>query len=488
MSWVSFLPWYLVWAAVVLSSLDMLEESFQQRKAAHPKSTGFGSSVSEAPAWRNTSIAKSARVVRGRRYPAARRTRRFRPSRRSLLSKYSGFPCLSPVLAKGGWLFVQIGLAVMCCAVAFHFSLIGVVTDCHGPTPSSALVVHSSTSLAEASLSRPLIAASWIVSKTHGRSFWALCISRDCSSPFERKFLSRSTQLRRLWGRRVLLTVPFFQRFRRVGEASHPGPYQYGGSSSSLPGPGPPTVRQGDTTLQIGGLGGFDDPQADIWEEEFSPLSFSNMAVHAGDGSEAVLTLPGPSHGLSQDRLRGVLDQEPHTVGSPASDAQAGPLGDLEWNARLDGVGLTRFGMSPAEIAYRWQARQEADRAEELYLDLEKQWSHLEADSPFQTHTLPISSLIDGHEGRQLSKTCVCTCKPEVESDAKKAAKWRARQRQAREVSSASVAELTSVPCKTDLAHMLHISSHSGGGGSSSPSGEQGRPKRASRIPKILDI
>ena len=307
--------------------------------------------------------------------------------------------------------------------------------------------------------------------------FQSRCSPEDISSPSDQcvRSLLWHNQVWGPWRRGFLLTIFFFLRFRRIGEASNPGPFRYGGSSSSLFGIEPPSIAQGNTALHSGCFSNFDDPEAGIWEDEFSPLDYECIAEHRVAGSEAAPVVPG------------ALGQWPQTAAPSSPEAHSDPLGGLGWDTRQSEVGPTRLGMSSAEIAYRWQAKQEADRVAESNLELEKQWSHLDAGHSSQCYVWPKSSLTAGLEDLQQSKTYICKWKPEVESDSKKAAKWRERQRKARAEHSPASAGLADSALTNGLVDKLCIS-HSEGSACSSPLRAQGRPKRASRKPKILDI
>ena len=253
-------------------------------------------------------------------------------------------------------------------------------------------------------------------------------------------------------GRLAILVTFFFVPVRRVGEASNPGPYAYGGSSGSHGiGHKVSTCEERDKEQ----LHSSSDPRA-TWSEEG-------------------LAQPTSSGPLRWPQAQGYLTAPPIEVhqDSPVMD-------DLEFNALLDEVGLTRHGISPAEVAYRWQAKQDAERMAAECIELDRQWEHLEASTPH----LPVPE----YPFEQLASARGWV--PPAEIDPKKAAKWRARKRRA-----GGVPHSDSVDKQHDdaaylgehelLAKAAPEANHSA---DSCNTSVKSRPRRATRKSKILDL
>ena len=191
---------------------------------------------------------------------------------------------------------------------------------------------------------------------------------------------------------------------------------------------------------------------------------------------------PTVSHALGRHKsvasadgeVRRALDEQVEQIPTD----QGHVFSDLDWNAKPDEVGLTRFGMSPAEIAYRWQAKQEAERVAAECRELEQQWARLDACHSSQQ---PAALVTD-----TLAQTC--TWRPVAETNPKKAAKWRSRERKKREEEPClQDNELPGTPMGLDLAAVLQSSAQCEDSEGSSGA-VRARPQRASRKCKILRI
>ena len=153
---------------------------------------------------------------------------------------------------------------------------------------------------------------------------------------------------------------------------------------------------------------------------------------------------------------------------------------DLDWNAMLDEVGLTRFGISPAEVAYRWQAKQDAERLAAECREYDRQWACLEA----------CQECPSGPEPPPVEVVRTSSWKPMIETDIKKAAKWRARLRRSSEGEHSTCGDRDGKsPGSLDVPIPLACATSQAPEDSGScPRPGRTRPFRASRKSKVLDI
>ena len=156
-------------------------------------------------------------------------------------------------------------------------------------------------------------------------------------------------------------------------------------------------------------------------------------------------------------------------------------MDDLEWNRALDSIGSPRQGLSPEEIAYRWNQKQEADRLAAEWCTYERLWESNEEPS-----VLP-----QREETGELGLAEVRRFAPPIENDPKKAAKWRRKARLKLSSSAASgepkmveegVASNCAVPAVEPDASQVDLLENCG------KSRASRRPTRGSRRSKALSV
>ena len=318
-------------------------------------------------------------------------------------------------------------------------------------------------------------------------------LPRDTTLSPRRRACPRPSTLGKKASRDLSIVAFVFLQVRRVGEADNPGPFQYGGGTSSGSGSGfsAGAAEQCRWPGQAFRGGSLSDPNGEAWEEEPTP---PHLVVPGEEGNRSIMplyaeaaaepTVPVCQNGYmagitSNFDMSSRIDSCAYEC-SPVSD-DGKIFSDFDWNTKLDELGLTRFGMSPAEIAYRWQEKQQAERLASEWADFEQQWRSLEASPALLKPVCPETEL--------LAQTT--TWIPVAETNHKKAANWRSRERRRREaVPNTPIDDPPSTQTAPVLLEVQHDSSAQGEG-----EGEVGgtaaarvRPARASRKNKVLDI
>ena len=274
----------------------------------------------------------------------------------------------------------------------------------------------------------------------------------------------RTTPMKRL--AIVLAATVFFQEFRRVGEASNPGPYLYGGATSSATDSNAVGVAS-EKAVPLATAAhrrGLDDLEGDQWEEE---IEVSRSSLNDPDGGvweqEPIEMFgfgdaPGmpcevEAEGLHMDAdgVVGDLEWEPpgpcansgysHIISLPQDhpeapwnqqdfiEEHAEPWDDLKWNLYMN-----QLEDVPSQVAF-----QEARERARLWEEFQKPKATPVAISSEKSSANSQPTVV--HNGAIMLNE---VWKPKPENSQRKTAKWRNAQR--RRLRAADE-EADEVPC-----------------------------------------
>ena len=205
----------------------------------------------------------------------------------------------------------------------------------------------------------------------------------------------------------------FLVQHRRVGEATNPGPYTYGGATSSgvpsaLVGESQADAEAGD--VMVGGAALMNSGQPYSW----------GGPVTAWDDRQA--------HWAGLDESKGPPGREDEVID------------DETWNKYLDNIVTTRGGMSPAEVAYDWSVKQQQEAWSKEWADFERELGGPACgpacDKPSVSREAEPSCC-----NQELSQAR--RWRPPIEADSKKAAKWRKRMLKIRDAETSVAAAVS---------------------------------------------
>ena len=286
--------------------------------------------------------------------------------------------------------------------------------------------------------------------------------------------------------------------WRRIGEAKNPGPYYWGGASSSASGAG---GQQAVDAVALRGLvrepthaaAGharqhcrFDDPDDWTFAEEGSTALGRTADVPAGGN---LLTAGKvefhPSHPGAGGAAETYSPRSPEPADYEVCLAEDGEVvDDAVWNRYLDTICAARGNMSPEEVAYNWALKQQQHCYEREWNQFLKELGPETVDSTASAED--VAAQVKPEEKRR-------PWKAPVETDYSKALKWRKRMQASRPNADLSqpkvVEEIRAVFSPEDGQETVALPGvQTQGEGSTEDQGKSRRPTRASRRSKLMSV
>ena len=221
--------------------------------------------------------------------------------------------------------------------------------------------------------------------------------------------------------------------WRRIGEAKNLGPFSYGGASSSASGqsrllePVPATGQHGPVGASTARRSSFDDPDGWSCAEKESPEVWMDNELNSAAYARREHNLQQQVPGLQQASLgddSGSLHTAQEVEAMASFVHEGGVVDDAEWNRYLDTICTARGSMSPEAVAYNWAMKQQQEQYQREWLQFEAELSPA-LEAPMQ--------ITDGGskemEVSQPRRLCRQAWTAPVETNQKKAQKWRSRMR-----------------------------------------------------------
>ena len=217
-------------------------------------------------------------------------------------------------------------------------------------------------------------------------------------------------------------------KWRRIGEAKNPGPFTYGGASSSTGG--------GSTAFKLATTS-FDDPEGLSWEREELDMAVEH-APQSGVFPVSDLAVERrpqrrPGSGSAVGRLGGCATRPvaasagaatPVLLQQTVEETDHSPqvYGDYEWNQWLNECMPVEGGLSAGHVAALWQDKHDDENMAKDWAIHEEQMDNLSKDPADKLDAAAI-------ELQQEEVQNVVKWTPPLETNPKKAEKWRRRMR-----------------------------------------------------------